>query len=163
MGRDRCALWWPTAALVLTVTSAIWPAVFPWRGASSSRCKQRPVDGQIDELRGAIAANAEPPVHLIGHSWGAWLPSLLTARHPELVRKLILVGSAPFETSYVPQLTAIRAKRRAANRDTDTFAPIETEPQGMVAARLALRVKPAAMRPACVSGRRPPLGLTKMC
>jgi len=88
------------------------------------------IDGQVNELRRAIESDAEPPAYLIGHSWGAWLACLLTARHSELVGKLILVGSAPFEATYVPRLIATRAERRASNVDTDTFAPLETEPKG---------------------------------
>jgi pimeloyl-ACP methyl ester carboxylesterase len=82
------------------------------------------IDGQIDELKAVIESQAEPPVYLIGHSWGAWLAALLTARHPNLVGKLILVASGPFEAKYVAQLSAIRAERRAANADSDNFAPI---------------------------------------
>jgi pimeloyl-ACP methyl ester carboxylesterase len=84
------------------------------------------IDGQVDELRGVIESQAEPPVHLIGHSWGAWLACLLTARYPAFVRKLILVGSGPFEAKYVAHLSATRAQRRAASMDTDVFAPLDS-------------------------------------
>src|SRR6266571_7715820 len=58
------------------------------------------LDGQIEELRLVVEQNANPPVIFIGHSWGAWLSALVTATYPELVRKLILVGSGPFEEQY---------------------------------------------------------------
>jgi pimeloyl-ACP methyl ester carboxylesterase len=86
------------------------------------------IGGQVEELRGAIDSQTEPPVHLIGHSWGAWLACLLTARYPAYVRKLILVGSGPFEAKYVAHLSATRARRRATNMDTDIFAPLESAP-----------------------------------
>jgi pimeloyl-ACP methyl ester carboxylesterase len=39
-------------------------------------------------------------VILIGHSWGAWLGAMVTARYPALIRKLILVSSGVFEEEY---------------------------------------------------------------
>ncbi len=54
------------------------------------------LDGQMEELRLVVEQNATPPVIFIGHSWGAWLSALVTATYPELVRKLILLGSGPF-------------------------------------------------------------------
>ncbi len=69
------------------------------------------LDGQIEELRLLVEHNATPPVTFIGHSWGAWLSALVTAAYPELVRKLILVGSGPFEEQYVPRIAENRFKR----------------------------------------------------
>ncbi len=37
------------------------------------------------------------PVTLIGFSWGAWLSTILAARHPHCVGKLVLVSSGLFE------------------------------------------------------------------
>jgi len=61
----------------------------PWQSA-------RTVAGQVTELRHQIEAHATPPVILVGHSWGAWLAILVATNHPKLVRRLVLVGSAPF-------------------------------------------------------------------
>ena len=69
------------------------------------------LDGQMKELRLVVEHNATPPVMFIGHSWGAWLSALVTATYPELVRKLILVGSGPFEEQYVPKIVENRFKR----------------------------------------------------
>jgi pimeloyl-ACP methyl ester carboxylesterase len=69
------------------------------------------LDGQIEELRLVVEHNATPPVIFIGHSWGAWLSALVTATYPELVRKLILVGSGPFEAHYVHKIAENRLKR----------------------------------------------------
>ncbi len=66
---------------------------------------------QIEELRLALHAHAEPPVALIGYSWGAWLSWMVAARYPTLVKKLILVSSGPFEAQYVAQLHATRMAR----------------------------------------------------
>jgi pimeloyl-ACP methyl ester carboxylesterase len=69
------------------------------------------LDGQIEELRLVVEQNATTPVIFIGHSWGAWLSALVTATYPALVRKLILVGSGPFEEHYVPKIAENRFKR----------------------------------------------------
>jgi pimeloyl-ACP methyl ester carboxylesterase len=71
----------------------------------------RTLDGQVEELRLILEQYATPPVVLIGHSWGAWLSTLVTAKYPDLVRKLILVGSGPFEEKYVKLITENRLKR----------------------------------------------------
>jgi len=69
------------------------------------------VDGQVSELRRILERRAEPPVTLIGYSWGAWLGWLLAARHPALVRKLVLVGSGPFTEEYAPVVLDTRLAR----------------------------------------------------
>jgi pimeloyl-ACP methyl ester carboxylesterase len=69
------------------------------------------LDGQMEELRLVVEQNATPPVMFIGHSWGAWLSARVTAAYPDLVRKLILVGSGPFEEHYVSKIAENRLKR----------------------------------------------------
>lgn len=69
------------------------------------------LNGQVEELRRVVERHATPPVIFIGHSWGAWLSALATAAYPDLVRKLILVGSGPFEEQYVPTIAENRFKR----------------------------------------------------
>ena len=69
------------------------------------------VNGQVDELKLILEQYAIPPVVLIGHSWGAWLAFITAARHPELVDKLILVGSGSFEEKYVAHIWRKRMSR----------------------------------------------------
>ena len=69
------------------------------------------LDGQVQELKTALEKNGDLPVTLIGFSWGAWLSYLVAAHYPSLVRKLILVGSGPFEQAYVARLLETRLKR----------------------------------------------------
>jgi pimeloyl-ACP methyl ester carboxylesterase len=69
------------------------------------------MDGQVNELCTVLENHANPPVILIGFSWGAWLSYMLTARRLELVKKLILVGSGPFEHHYVEMIQKIRLNR----------------------------------------------------
>jgi len=54
------------------------------------------LEGQVAELQAVLMDHADGPVTLVGFSWGAWLGVILASRFPELVKKLILVGCAPF-------------------------------------------------------------------
>lgn len=69
------------------------------------------VQGQIDELKRAIEEFAGTPVVLAGWSWGAWLSYLLAAQEPQLVRKLILISSGPFEPDYADGIMTTRLSR----------------------------------------------------
>lgn len=69
------------------------------------------VDGQVDELRSQIEQHCTSPATIIGWSWGAWLGCLFAAKHPALVRKLILIGSGPFEPQYAANISATKASR----------------------------------------------------
>lgn len=72
------------------------------------------VGGQVEELRSLLVGQGEPPLALVGHSWGAWLGLLLAARHPILVRKLVLVGCGPLAEEHAAGLQEARAGRLAA-------------------------------------------------
>jgi pimeloyl-ACP methyl ester carboxylesterase len=74
------------------------------------------VDGQIAELKSIITKAADRPVVLIGHSWGAWLAWLTAARHADLVRKLILVGSGGFRPGDGQTAHAVRMERLTEER-----------------------------------------------
>lgn len=69
------------------------------------------VEGQVDELNALLERNADLPVTLIGFSWGAWLSLITAARRPELVKKLILVGSPPFHERYAAGIEETRLAR----------------------------------------------------
>jgi pimeloyl-ACP methyl ester carboxylesterase len=58
------------------------------------------VGEQVEELKEALLKSARLPVTLIGFSWGAWLSFIFAATYPELVKKLILVGSGGYEEKY---------------------------------------------------------------
>jgi pimeloyl-ACP methyl ester carboxylesterase len=81
-----------------------WGVLEPLQTAAS-------VEGQIEELRSVLEKNADLPVFLVGFSWGAWLSYLVAAHHPSLVKKLILVGSGPFEEKYVAGIEETRLGR----------------------------------------------------
>ena len=66
------------------------------------------IDGQVEELKNVLETHGNPPLILVGFSWGAWLSFILSARYPSLVKKLILVSSPPFTEKYVPQIMETR-------------------------------------------------------
>lgn len=72
---------------------------------------KKSVQGQIQELKEVIENNGNPPVTLIGWSWGAWLCYMLAANYPSLIAKLILVGSGPFEERYAKEGMAAMLSR----------------------------------------------------
>jgi len=72
------------------------------------------IGGQVEELREVLEESAGHPVTLVGHSWGAWLGCIFAARHPRLVRKLILVSSGGFEEKYAAKTHETRLSRLSA-------------------------------------------------
>ncbi|MBN1272438.1 MAG: alpha/beta hydrolase [Candidatus Aminicenantes bacterium] len=62
------------------------------------------LEGQVEELSRVLKQNGNLPLYLVGYSWGAWLCFILAARYPMLVKKLILVGSGPFEDKYASNM-----------------------------------------------------------
>jgi len=69
------------------------------------------LEGQIEELKTVLEKHGDLPVSLIGFSWGAWLSCLVTAHYPSLVKKLILIGSGPFEEKYAGRIQETRLNR----------------------------------------------------
>jgi pimeloyl-ACP methyl ester carboxylesterase len=69
------------------------------------------LEEQVQELRDVLQESGDLPVTLIGWSWGAWLSFILAARYPELVKKLILIASGPFEEEYAVDITETRLGR----------------------------------------------------
>ncbi len=73
------------------------------------------IDRQVEELGDIIRAHAETPSVLIGYSWGAWLSLVVAAEYPDLVGKLILVGSGPLEKRYAGSILQTRNARLTDN------------------------------------------------
>ena len=105
-------------APVARALSVDWGVLEPHQTANS-------LEGQIEELAGVLRAEARVPAILVGHSWGAWLSWLVAARHPDLVEKLILVGSGPFEARYAGQIYATRLSRLSEEERGDFEACVE--------------------------------------
>ena len=69
------------------------------------------LEGQIEELADVLKEHADFPAVLIGHSWGAWLVYLVAARYPSIVKKLVMIGSGPFEQKYADNIAGDRLNR----------------------------------------------------
>jgi pimeloyl-ACP methyl ester carboxylesterase len=80
------------------------------------------LDGQVEELRAVLEDNSDPPITLIGWSWGAWLSFILAAEHPSLVKKLILVSSGPFEEKYAADIMETRLSRLAEEEKKEVLS-----------------------------------------
>ena len=84
------------------------------------------LEGQVRELKAVLEKNAALPVTLIGFSWGALLSFIFTARHPSFVRKLILIGSAPYEGKYALNITQTRLSRLSEAEREQALSLMET-------------------------------------
>jgi len=69
------------------------------------------IEDQVMELKGILDTHASLPVVMLGASWGAMLGIIFTARFPEYVKKLILIGSGVFEDRYSNDIMKIRLDR----------------------------------------------------
>jgi pimeloyl-ACP methyl ester carboxylesterase len=81
-----------------------WGVLEPLQTAAS-------LEGQVEELRDVLQENADPPVTLVGFSWGAWLSFVVAGNHPTIIKKLILVGSGPYEEKYAAGIQEARLSR----------------------------------------------------
>ncbi len=83
------------------------------------------LDGQVAELKAILERENQGPLILAGFSWGAWLAFILAARQPELVKKIILISSGPFEEKYAHTITEARFARLSAADRAEALDLIE--------------------------------------
>jgi pimeloyl-ACP methyl ester carboxylesterase len=83
------------------------------------------LDGQVEELRDIIEKHGNPPVVLIGSSWGAMLSYIFAARHPALVKKLIMVGSALLDDRYAAGIQKTRLNRLDAEAKSEVYSLVK--------------------------------------
>jgi pimeloyl-ACP methyl ester carboxylesterase len=69
------------------------------------------LEGQLRELQDTLEKHGDLPVTLLGFSWGAMLSYIFAARCPLVVRKLILIGSGPYEEEYASNIMETRLNR----------------------------------------------------
>ncbi|UCG00851.1 MAG: alpha/beta hydrolase, partial [Candidatus Heimdallarchaeota archaeon] len=84
--------------------SSVWGILEPFQSFGT-------IEEQIQELQTLLKMHAHLPITLIGHSWGAWLSFIFAARHSSSVKKLILIGSGPFEEKYAYGIMETRLSR----------------------------------------------------
>jgi pimeloyl-ACP methyl ester carboxylesterase len=84
------------------------------------------IEWQIGELKEVLQKKGDLPVTLIGWSWGAWLSFIFTAQYPELVKKLILIGSGPFEEKYALNIMETRLRRLSQEEKAEAVSLMNT-------------------------------------
>lgn len=83
------------------------------------------LDGQVEELRKILEKHGELPIILIGWSHGSGLSTLLSARYPNLIRKLVIIGTTPFEAKYQDEITRDRLLRLNEEERAEFFSLAE--------------------------------------
>ena len=106
-------------ALVARELSSVMGVLEPLQTATT-------LEGQVRELKAVLEKHAALPATLIGFSWGALLSFIFTARHPSFVRKLILIGSAPYEGKYALNITQTRLSRLSEAEREQALSLMET-------------------------------------
>jgi pimeloyl-ACP methyl ester carboxylesterase len=96
-----------------------WGVLEPLQTATS-------LEGQIQELRVVLEKNGDLPVTLIGSSWGAMLGFIFSARYPEFVKKLILIGSGVYEERYATKIQKTRLSRLSEEEKKEAISLMET-------------------------------------
>lgn len=92
------------------------------RGVLEPLQTAKTIQGQSDELKEVLKTSGNPPFTLMGWSWGAWLSFLFTAHHPEMIKKLILIGSGPFEEKFASDIMKIRLNRLCEEEKTEVHS-----------------------------------------
>jgi pimeloyl-ACP methyl ester carboxylesterase len=105
-------------ASVARELSSGWGVLEPIQTVSS-------LEGQIEELGTVLKKNGDLPIFLIGFSWGAWLIFIFSATYPAFVKKLILIGSGPFEEKYSARIEGTRLNRLSEKERTEVESLIE--------------------------------------
>jgi pimeloyl-ACP methyl ester carboxylesterase len=82
------------------------------------------LEGQVNELRYILKEHGALPITLIGFSWGAMLSFIFAALHPRFVKKLILVGSGPYEERYAINISSTRIGR-LGREDWEDFRSLD--------------------------------------
>jgi len=84
------------------------------------------IEGQIGELKDVLKKNGDLRVTLIGWSWGAWLSLIFAAQYSAFVKKLILIGSGPYEEKYALNIMETRLNRLSIEEKAEALVLIKT-------------------------------------
>ena len=98
--------------------SSEWGVLEPLQTAAS-------LEGQVQELRYFMEKHGDPPVTMIGSSWGAMLSFIFGARFPALTKKLILIGSGVFEEEYAGSIIETRLSRLNVKERADVMTLLQ--------------------------------------
>lgn len=98
----------------------------PIRGVLEPLQTASTIEGQITELKAVLEKDGDSPLTVIGWSWGAWLGFIFASRYPSLVKKIILIGSGPFEEKFARNIMQTRLKRMNMKEKSEVLLLIET-------------------------------------
>jgi pimeloyl-ACP methyl ester carboxylesterase len=98
--------------------ASAWGVLEPLQTATS-------LGGQIEELKAVLKRNGDLPLVLIGFSWGAWLSFIFASSYPTIVKKLVLIGSGPYEERYAAGIMQTRLSRLSREGRAETKSLIE--------------------------------------
>jgi pimeloyl-ACP methyl ester carboxylesterase len=107
-GLGGAAANWVEVVSRLASTHRVISLDLPGHGGSS-RLGGRTLAGFADAVADAIAEHAAAPALVAGHSFGGHLAVAVAARHPRLVRGLLLVAPAGIRTLALAPRLAVRA------------------------------------------------------
>ena len=99
--------------------ASAWGVLEPLQTAAS-------LGGQIEELKAALERSGDLPITLIGFSWGAWLSFIFASSYPAIVKKLVLIGSGPYEERYATGIMQTRLSRLSKEDRAEAKSLIET-------------------------------------
>ncbi|RCK71482.1 alpha/beta hydrolase [Desertihabitans brevis] len=91
-GLGGSALNWGSLAPLLSHLGRVCAVDLVGHGASRSRTRGNAIEDDLRVLETFLAEVCRRPVVLVGHSLGGVLALLLTARRPDLVERLVLLG-----------------------------------------------------------------------
>jgi pimeloyl-ACP methyl ester carboxylesterase len=98
--------------------ASAWGVLEPLQTAAS-------LGGQIEELKAALEGSGDLPITLIGFSWGAWLSFIFASSYPAIVKKLVLIGSGPYEERYATGIMQTRLSRLSKEDRAEAKSLIE--------------------------------------
>ncbi len=83
------------------------------------------LEGQIGEFKAVLEKNGNHPVTLIGFSWGTWISFIFAADYSTFLKKLILIGSPPYEEKYAARIQETRLSRLSEKERIEVKTLIE--------------------------------------
>ena len=114
---------WIRNVLVLARSHTVWIPDMPGFGDSAAPPKGSRIEALAEIVAAGIAKVAGGPVNLVGFSFGGLIAGHLAAAHPELVRRLVLVGAGGLGLRHHQKLPLLAwrhlksdAERAAAHR-----------------------------------------------
>ena len=103
-----------TMAPVARELSSKWGILEPLQTAKT-------LQGQVLELHDVLIKRGDPPIILVGFSWGAILSYIFSATYPQIVQKLILISSAVFEEDYAESMAETRLNRLSPEERKEVY------------------------------------------